>query len=184
MRSAGLWRHLGSILVLPGTATLIVPALLFCLTPSRLIARIPAWARFVSLGVGSGLIVAGLALVVATILLFAHIGKGTLAPWDPTQRLVVRGPFRFVRNPMITGVASVLLGEAALSLRTALFIWFALFALANAIYIPLSEEPGLIRRFVDDYAVYKRNVPRWIPRLRPWTPPAPQPPKEPPPAAP
>src|SRR5215470_14577043 len=89
----------------------------------------------------------------------------------PTQKLVVRGVYRFVRNPMISGVLSILLGEAALFASPALLWWFVVAAAVNIVYIPLSEERGLERRFGDDYLAYKRNVPRWIPRLKPWIPP-------------
>ena len=107
-------------------------------------------------------------LKIATIRQFATVGEGTLAPWEPPQRLVVRGVYRHVRNPMISGVLFVLLGESALTASAPLCRWFLIFAVINAIYIPLSEEPGLIKRFGDEYRTYKRNVPRWIPRLTPW----------------
>jgi protein-S-isoprenylcysteine O-methyltransferase Ste14 len=105
-----------------------------------------------------------------TISLFATVGEGTLAPWDPTQKLVVRGIYRYVRNPMIIGVLSVLLGEAVFLGSLPVLVWFLIFFAVNATYIPLLEERGLAGRFGDDYLVYKRNVPRWIPRLTPWTP--------------
>ena len=110
----------------------------------------------------------GLALAVATIRLFITAGEGTIAPWDPPQRLVVRGVYRHVRNPMITGLCLVLLGEALLAASLPLLGLFAFGVIINVIYIPLSEEPGLARRFGDDYLEYKRNVPRWVPRLTPW----------------
>jgi protein-S-isoprenylcysteine O-methyltransferase Ste14 len=111
----------------------------------------------------------GLMLMVATIRLFVTVGKGTLAPWEPTQRLVLRGVYRHVRNPMIAGVFFVLLGEAVLAASLPMLGWFAVFVVVNAVYIPLAEEPGLVRRFGDEYLPYQRNVPRWIPRVRPWT---------------
>jgi protein-S-isoprenylcysteine O-methyltransferase Ste14 len=80
----------------------------------------------------------------------------------------VRGPYRYVRNPMISGVLFVLLGEAALAGSLPLLLWFGLVFAINAVYLPLVEEPGLSRRFGDDYATYKANVPRWVPRIRPW----------------
>jgi protein-S-isoprenylcysteine O-methyltransferase Ste14 len=104
----------------------------------------------------------------AAIRLFATVGKGTLAPWEPPQRPVVRGLYRHVRNPMISGVLFVLLGESVLTASMPLFRWFLIFVVINAIYIPLLEEPMLVNRFGDDYMTYKRNVPRWIPRLTPW----------------
>lgn len=115
---------------------------------------------------GAIAIVAGLRLVVETVSLLATRGEGTLAPWDPTRRLVVRGPYRRVRNPMITGVGLIQLGEAILLGSTSIATWFGLFALANAVYMPLVEEPGLVRRFGDEYRAYRRAVPRWIPRRR------------------
>jgi protein-S-isoprenylcysteine O-methyltransferase Ste14 len=134
------------------------------------------WRNGVDLGpwplaaVGVVLIAVGLLLVTWTVRLFARVGKGTLAPWDPTSRLVAVGPYRHVRNPMISGVLAVLLGEAALFGSLALLVWFGAAFLVNAIYFPLVEEPGLRRRFGDDYERYCANVPRWLPRLRPWEP--------------
>jgi protein-S-isoprenylcysteine O-methyltransferase Ste14 len=103
-----------------------------------------------------------------TIGLFVRVGEGTLAPWDPTQKLVVRGVYRHVRNPMISGVFCILLGEAILAGSLPLLDWFFFFLLVNLIYIPLLEEPGLARRFGEDYLRYKENVPRWIPQVKPW----------------
>jgi protein-S-isoprenylcysteine O-methyltransferase Ste14 len=114
------------------------------------------------------LLAAGLLLLAGTVRLFATEGLGTLAPWDAPRRLVIRGPYRYVRNPMILGAFLIILTEAeALASRT-LFVWFLLVVLANLIYIPLSEEPGLERRFGEAYREYRRNVPRWIPRRTPW----------------
>jgi protein-S-isoprenylcysteine O-methyltransferase Ste14 len=153
-------RHLLAIGLLPGMATLLVPALL---VSGDAVASWP-----VAL-LGAALIALGLVLMVQTIALFATAGDGTLAPWDPTSRLVVRGPYRRVRNPMISGVVCVLLGEALLFTSTALLAWAALFLAINAIWFPLVEEPGLRQRFGADYEAYRAAVPRWLPRLRPWT---------------
>jgi protein-S-isoprenylcysteine O-methyltransferase Ste14 len=118
---------------------------------------------------GAAAIVAGLRLIYETIALFGSVGEGTLAPWDPTRKLVVRGPYLRVRNPMISGVGLVVLGVAALLGSVPVLIEFVLFAAINAAYIPAFEEPGLVRRFGDDYADYRRAVPRWIPRRTPWS---------------
>ena len=120
---------------------------------------------------GTVLILVGISLFVWTVSMFATIGRGTLAPWDPTRRLVVRGVYRHVRNPMISGVASILFGEAVLLGSLSLLGWFLLFSLANAVFIPLLEERDLERRFGEEYRSYKRSVPRWIPRVRAWSPP-------------
>lgn len=145
-----------------------IPALLVWIYGSDVGWGLPASAVPVAIGVA--LIVPGFLLWLQTVRLFAAVGRGTLAPWDPTRRLVVRGPYRHVRNPMISAVAFVLLGEAALLGSPAVLVEFAVFALANAIFIPLVEEPGLARRFGEEYERYRHAVPRWIPRRTPWTP--------------
>jgi len=110
----------------------------------------------------------GLLLVVTTIRLFARIGRGTLAPWDPTRKLVTRGVYAYTRNPMISGVLFILAGEAILFRSWAVCAWAAVFFLINTAYFKLSEEPGLVKRFGQEYLTYRDNVPMWLPRLRPW----------------
>jgi protein-S-isoprenylcysteine O-methyltransferase Ste14 len=112
------------------------------------------------------LIAIGLALVAWTVRLFVGVGQGTLAPWDPTSTLVVRGPYRYVRNPMITGVATILAGEALLFRSWGIVVELAIFVVVNALYFPLVEEPGLRRRFGAEYEEYRARVPRWLPRVR------------------
>jgi protein-S-isoprenylcysteine O-methyltransferase Ste14 len=115
---------------------------------------------------GGLLIALGLALAVWTWMLFVTEGRGTLAPWDATTRLVVSGPYRYVRNPMIAGVALILAGEAVLFQswpHAVLFVWFVA---VNAIYFPLVGEPGPRRRFGAEYDMYCADVPRWVPRAR------------------
>jgi protein-S-isoprenylcysteine O-methyltransferase Ste14 len=101
-----------------------------------------------------------------TITLFVRIGRGTLAPWNPTRHLVVAGPFAHARNPMISGVASTIAGVALATGSTRVGLWFVAFVAANHAYFVLSEEPGLRRRFGAEYDEYAANVPRWWPRLR------------------
>jgi protein-S-isoprenylcysteine O-methyltransferase Ste14 len=158
-------RHLLAILSLPFMVIVVIPLLI--LSRTGFLTRISV-ASFI---VGLGFIALGLTLMYHTISLFVTVGKGTLAPWMPTERLVVRGIYRHVRNPMITGVLCVLLGEVRLFTSYPLLLWLLCFLLLNMIYIPFFEEPGLERRFGDDYKLYKENVPRWIPRLTAWTPP-------------
>jgi protein-S-isoprenylcysteine O-methyltransferase Ste14 len=162
-------RHLRAILLHPGMVTLVIPGIILWRTGTDswgLWQSVPA-TRIILPAIGVICICLGLVLMTATIRLFATVGEGTLAPWEPPQRLVVRGVYRHVRNPMISGVLLVLLGESVLTASCPIFRWFVLFAAINAAYIPLSEEPGLVRRFGEDYVDYKRNVPRWIPRLTP-----------------
>jgi len=100
--------------------------------------------------------------------LFLLVGKGTPAPWSPPKKFVVHGPYRYVRNPMMLAVYLMLAAEALFFGSPAIWIWLAVFVIGNLIYIPLSEEKGLRKRFGEDYVLFCRNVPRWIPRLRPW----------------
>lgn len=164
-----IWRHLRAILLLPFVATVVVPVFLMASPAGGRLALGPG-ARAATVVLALPLLAAGLALFVATVRLFARQGEGTLAPWDPTRKLVVEGPYRYVRNPMITGVAFVLLGEALLLAAPALGLWFVVFSAVNAVYIPRAEEPGLVKRFGAEYERYRAHVPRWIPRRRPWRP--------------
>ena len=75
-----------------------------------------------------------------------------------------------VRNPMITGVLVILLGEAAIAASGWPLLWFAIFFAMLTTVIRVWEEPHLARRFGGEYVNYRRNVPRWIPRLSPWEP--------------
>jgi protein-S-isoprenylcysteine O-methyltransferase Ste14 len=156
-----VWRHVRAVGLLPVVVTIVVPGIILWAGDEVDVNRALVLP-------GAVLIALGLALVVWTVKLFAQIGRGTLAPWDPTSRLVVRGPYRHVRNPMISGVLAVLLGEAAVFGSLPLLLWFAAAFAVNAVYMPLVEEPGLRKRFGEDYEAYHANVPRWLPRLRPW----------------
>jgi len=156
--------------ILPVTVLLIVPLTILWSTGGFQ----PGWGfRLpwdpVLIAIGAVLMGYGLYLLSVTIQLFVNIGKGTLAPWAPTRKLVVIGPYRYVRNPMISGVLITLLGETIVFGSAGLLIWFACFFTLNYAYFMLSEEPGLEKRFGEEYRRYKKNVPRWIPRLTPWT---------------
>jgi protein-S-isoprenylcysteine O-methyltransferase Ste14 len=166
-----VWRHVRAIGLLPGTGVVFVPSLILALTDTDVGWSLGGALQALPILLGTPLICAGLALMHRTITLFAREGDGTLAPWDPTRRLVVRGPYRFVRNPMIVGVLAVILGEAALFGSRVILVWGLAFFAVNAVWFPVVEEPGLVRRFGEAYETYRRNVPRWVPRRTPWTPP-------------
>jgi protein-S-isoprenylcysteine O-methyltransferase Ste14 len=149
-------------LLLPGLLAGYIPWRWFGLRDVALDARRPLhWIG----GLG---IVAGTVLLGLCILEFARRGRGTLSPADPPRHLVVQGAYRHVRNPMYLGVSLALLGEALLVRSGALLAyWAAWFTAVNA-FVLLHEEPWLRRRFAAGYAEYAANVPRWLPRLRPW----------------
>ena len=174
------WRMMKAVLILPGTAVVLVPGLIIWAAagtdfggPVSPPGDIRLWAGLGGLGLGGlGLGIFGLGICFGfwTASLFVTIGKGTPAPWDPPKKLVVRGPYRHVRNPMITSVLLMLLGEA-LTLQSWPIGWWGLFFFAaNSVYFPLSEEKGLERRFGDDCRTYEANVPRWVPRITAWRP--------------
>lgn len=160
-------RHLLAIAILPFTVAVLVP-----LWIAQRNGSVPTLGRSLTeLALqlaGLGLLGVGLFLFVASLRRFATEGKGTLAPWDPPRVFVVRGPYRFVRNPMISGVIFILAGEALVLLSTPHATWAIAVFLINLVYIPLLEEPQLAERFGEPYREYCRHVRRFIPRLRPW----------------
>ena len=109
-------------------------------------------------------IAAGALLLAICIWEFARSGRGTLSPVDPPRQLVVRGLYRFVRNPMYVAVSAVLLGEALLIRSTALVIYWAAFFLLANLWVRFYEEPNLRSRFGESYERYTQTVHRWIPR--------------------
>ena len=160
-------------MILPITAAGIIPFFLVAsFDPFRLQFRlqINLSIPYLQLPLGVFLLCLGLALLVMTIRLFASIGRGTLAPWDPTQQLVTQGVYAHTRNPMISGVLFILVGEGVLVGSSAICTWALLFFMINTVYFMLFEEPGLERRFGQAYLTYRANVPRWLPRLKPWHP--------------
>jgi protein-S-isoprenylcysteine O-methyltransferase Ste14 len=163
MKAASLPAHLRDVLVLPFTVTCIIPYLVYDpqqnLTGDRVLVKI---AGILLLG-------SGLSLFLYTVFLFQKIGKGTLAPWSAKQKLVVVGPYRYCRNPMITGVLFMLMSEALLFHSTNILIWAATFFTINTVYFILSEEPRLLAQFGNEYLEYKKHVPRWFPRFTPYT---------------
>ena len=158
------WQLIKAVIILPGTALVYVPTALLWIHGWDMaqIDQPRLWIAVV-------LSLAGAAMAGWTMSLFRRIGRGTPAPWAPPQKLVVMGPYRYVRNPMITSVLVMLVAEALFFASWQLIGWMAVFFIANNIYFPLFEEKGLEKRFGDDYHTYKKNVPRWIPRLSPWT---------------
>jgi len=119
---------------------------------------------------GAAMVIAGAGVVVSAFVRFVTEGLGTPAPVAPPTRLVVGGLYRYVRNPMYVAVLSCLIGQTLLLLQPAL-LWYTLVVAAAVVtFVKLYEEPHLADQFGADYATYRRNVPGWWPRLRPWHP--------------
>jgi protein-S-isoprenylcysteine O-methyltransferase Ste14 len=112
---------------------------------------------------GGALVVLGGLLALWCIVTFGTIGKGTPAPFDPPRKLVVRGPYRFVRNPMYVG-AGMALGGAALFYTSLPLLGFLIFFwIVTHAFVYFYEEPTLARTFGSDYDQYRRDVRRWMP---------------------
>jgi len=115
---------------------------------------------------GAVVAAAGTALVVVCFVLFVRDGRGTPAPVAPTEELVVRGPYRVVRNPMYVGVAAMITGQALAFRSTALTGWLVVFLFSVTTFVKLYEEPTLSEQFGSPYDRYRRDVPGWWPRIR------------------
>ena len=161
-------RHLLSIAILPFTVTVLVPWWLARRDQIQMRVGGTIPELLVQLA-GMAALGLGITLFSASLRQFVVKGRGTLAPWDPPKHLVVEGPYRYVRNPMISGVVFILAGESLILLSRTHAAWLLIFLCMNLIYIPLLEEPVLETRFGDAYRMYRRHVRMIIPRVRPWT---------------
>jgi len=143
--------------------------LLLVLVPARLLER-SGMVRPAELGAvevaGLAIAAAGAALALWCVLPFVVVGRGTPAPFDPPRRLVDRGPYRWVRNPMYLGAALALCGAALLFRALPLAGYAGLFLLAAHLFVVRYEEPTLARLFGADYQAYRGQVGRWWPRRR------------------
>jgi protein-S-isoprenylcysteine O-methyltransferase Ste14 len=126
------------------------------------------WGGVVPTIVGILLISAGVVFVFNTFALFATEGRGTPAPIAPTEKLVIGGIYRYVRNPMYLAVASVILGQALLFGSWWVLVYAGLFMLAVFSFVHWYEEPTLLRAYGAQYEHYRANVRGWMPRRTPW----------------
>lgn len=160
---------LKAIIVLPGTSLILIPAIILYLTwPLNFLCGFGFPTAWIPLAVGVLFMLTGILLSLKTVVLFLMVGDGTPAPWAPPRNFVVSGPYRYVRNPMLLSVLSILLGEAIFFGSFPILIWCVAFWIINTIYFIWFEEPSLVLRFGNDYMDYKKNVRRWLPRLTPW----------------
>ena len=117
---------------------------------------------------GLVIVALGLAALVACFVQFVREGRGTPAPVAPTEKLVVGGLYRWVRNPMYLAVGSIILGQAVAFASVGVLVWFGLFAVAVVSFVIAYEQPTLRRTYGGSYDAYCRAVPAWWPRLTPW----------------
>lgn len=147
----------------PGVVAGLVP---WWLTGWEIRQPVPFWMPLRVVGVA--LLVAGAGVLVHACVRFVVEGAGTPAPAAPTERLVVGGLYRHVRNPMYIAVAATVVGQALALGRPALLLYAAALCLVFAAFVHWYEEPVLARRFGRQYEAYRRAVPAWWPRPRPW----------------
>lgn len=158
-----------AIVILPGTALVYVPAIILYFTRNG-----PNAASFPPdsmIKILAGLLIAavGLFLMAWAMRLFTTKGGGgTPAPWQPIHNLIILGPYRHTRNPMLSGVLLFLVAESTLLWSVPLFVWAAAFFVLNTVYFRFVEEPELEKRYGTAYSHFKQNVPRWLPRLTPY----------------
>jgi protein-S-isoprenylcysteine O-methyltransferase Ste14 len=152
-------------LVGPGVFVGLIPWLL---TGWQVREPVPYWAPMRVLGVI--LLVAGLIALIQAFVRFVVEGLGTPVPVAAPERLVVGGVYRYVRNPMYVAILAVIVGQALLLGQLGLLLYAAGIWLITAAFVRFYEEPALRRRFGADYEAYRRAVPAWWPRLRPWKP--------------
>jgi protein-S-isoprenylcysteine O-methyltransferase Ste14 len=163
-RSSLLRAALGTLLftlLVPGTVVGLVP---YWLTGHRLAP--PLLGVAATRWLGALLFLAGLPVFVGFLLRFVREGRGTPAPVAPTERLVVGGAFRFVRNPGYLGVLALVAGQGLWFGSAAVLAYAAALAVGFHLFVVLYEEPTLSRHFGADYEAYRARVPRWLPRFR------------------
>ena len=160
--------YLKVVLILPGNVLITIPLLIFLFTRKSYSYGLISFNNpFFYISVV--FLVFGLWLAIWSVLTFySKGGEGTPGPWRPVSNLVISGPYRYVRNPMLSGVFFLLLFESIFFSSMPIFFWFIVFFLVNIIYFKISEEKELIKRFGIDYENYKKNVPMLFPRFTPY----------------
>ena len=153
-------------LLAPGVVVGLIPWLLTEGWQAR--EPVPYWAPMRVLG--AVLLVAGLIALVGAFVRFVVEGFGTPAPVAAPERLVIGGVYRYVRNPMYVAVLAAIVGQALLLGQLGLLLYAVAAWVVVAAFVRFYEEPTLTRRFGADYDAYRREVPAWWPRLRPWEP--------------
>ena len=150
--------------------------LFFAVAPGVVAGLVPWWltgweagtTRPLLQALGALLLVAGAVVLVEAFARFVVEGIGTPAPVAPTQQLVVGGLYRHVRNPMYVAGGATIVGQALLLGQPVLLLYAAAFAAVVFAFVRGYEEPTLARQFGAEYEEYRRAVPGWWPRLRPW----------------
>lgn len=163
LRVGPLFGSLAFLVIAPGTVAGLVPYLLSEWRIQPPLLGVSGGRVF-----GGVLVTLGAAILVECFWRFASEGRGTPAPIAPTQRLVVSGLYRHVRNPMYVAVLAAIVGQALVFGSVILLGYASVVWLLFHGFVVLYEESTLRRQFGTSYDVYRANVRRWWPRIRPW----------------
>jgi protein-S-isoprenylcysteine O-methyltransferase Ste14 len=148
---------------------LLAPGIVAGVIPWWLTRWETGWTFLLLQALGVLLIAGGVGVLLHAFARFVDEGIGTPAPVAPTAKLVVGGLYRYVRNPMYLAVEATILGQALLLGRTVLLAYGVLFGAAVFAFVRFYEEPTLARTYGEEYEAYRRAVPGWWPRRRPWS---------------
>ena len=153
-----LWlRNVFFVLLQPGIVVGLIPYFIVTRSQAKSLATLHTTHYLGLLAMLVGLIV-----VLSCVFGFIKHGKGTLSPADPTQRLVIKGLYRYSRNPMYVGVLLLLLGEALLFGSAMLLLYMLLVGIGFHLFVVYVEEPRLRKDFGEQYKVYCQKVRRWV----------------------
>jgi protein-S-isoprenylcysteine O-methyltransferase Ste14 len=162
------------------TTAAVGSAVFFVLAPGVVAGLVPwlisgwdvRWPRsafsIAVMALGGALVAVAVVVLIRNFVRFVVEGRGTPSPVLQTERLVVGGDYRFVRNPMYLGVVSAILGQAMIFGSVALLLYAAAVWAMVATFVRWYEEPLLLSRYGEEYERYRRGVRAWVPRLHPW----------------
>ena len=160
--------YLKVVLILPGNVLITIPFLIFLFSRNSYSYYLVGFDNFLFY-VSMFFLAFGLLLSIWSVRTFyIKGGEGTPGPWRPISNLIISGPYRYVRNPMILGVVNLLLFESALFTSISFLLWATVFFIGNIIYFKIFEERELIKRFGTDYENYKNEVPMLFPKFTPY----------------
>jgi protein-S-isoprenylcysteine O-methyltransferase Ste14 len=160
--------YLKVVLILPGNVLITIPFLIFLFARNYYSFYLVGFDNFLFY-VAMFFLAFGLFLAIWSVRTFyTKGGDGTPGPWRPVSNLIISGPYRYVRNPMILGVVNLLLFETALFSSISFLLWVIVFFVGNIIYFIFFEEKELIKRFGVDYEEYKNEVPMLFPKFSPY----------------
>jgi protein-S-isoprenylcysteine O-methyltransferase Ste14 len=160
-RTSAALGSFGFLLVTPGTVGGLVPWLI---TGWRQPEAPASWVE----ALGWLLVLCGASVLAHAFVAFAWHGRGTPAPSAPTERLVVEGAYRHLRNPMYVAVLAVVLGQVLLFASWGLLTYLVVLGITMDAFVRTYEEPTLREVYGPTYEEFCGNVPRWLPRLTPW----------------